>query len=114
MGARSCGAITSAAWHDVGSTLRPSTSVDTMPGGGRTQGALHLRPQTSGIGEFDCTKHHWYSPQGLSEELRLAEPSENGSWAWTMRKSQDHTGYGDSGHVDHENVQVTCVSGDTP
>lgn len=112
--ARSCSAIAGASWPDASATCRPSTSVAPMPVGGRTHGALHLRPSTTGVPGFDSTKHGWYSPQGMAEEFRLAEPAETGSWAWSMRKAQDHIGYGESGHVDINNVQITAVSGDTP
>eukprot|EP00933_Yihiella_yeosuensis_P028778 TRINITY_DN22596_c0_g1_i1.p1 TRINITY_DN22596_c0_g1~~TRINITY_DN22596_c0_g1_i1.p1 ORF type:complete len:324 (-),score=55.10 TRINITY_DN22596_c0_g1_i1:70-1041(-) len=108
--------MTSGSWGDVGATLRPSTSqvVETIrcPGGGRTQGALDLRPQTSAV--YDSAKHGWQHPIAQAESRRLANPAESGSWKWMMRKARDHIGYGDDGMVNWGDVQTTAISGDGP
>lgn len=103
------------AWGNMSASVRPSTTIAApCTGGGRTQGAKHLRPHTTGLGDYDASKHGWYDPRGQDERVRLTEPSEPGSWAWTMRKARDHVGYGDDGVVNWGDVQCSAVSGDTP
>eukprot|EP00928_Gymnodinium_smaydae_P064101 TRINITY_DN47517_c0_g1_i1.p2 TRINITY_DN47517_c0_g1~~TRINITY_DN47517_c0_g1_i1.p2 ORF type:complete len:338 (+),score=51.41 TRINITY_DN47517_c0_g1_i1:200-1213(+) len=122
-------------------TIRASTSHGAIPAGGRTQGAKHYlqpnsvaghpaagdRPRSSarhagGEGFRYCSdsraynhaRFGWHDPRGQAEAARLAEPSEPGSWAWTMRKARDHVGYGDDGVVNQGDVQITAISGDGP
>jgi hypothetical protein len=105
-------------WPDLQSSLRPNTvAVERVPGGGRTQGARSMRPMTEGsmsYAEFDPAKHGWHDPRGQMEQTRLCDPSQGRSWAWTMRKARDHTGYGIEGMPTHGDIQGTAVSGDGP
>lgn len=102
---------------ELHSTLRPSTvAVERCPGGGRTQGARTMRPMTEGAvsyATYNPEKHGWHDPRGQLESTRLNEPSCGKSWAWTMRKAQDHIGYG-NGPVGWGDIQGTAVSGDNP
>jgi len=116
----------------------------SAPAGGRTQGARELRPkktrdyndltatgdrpgkmpqwETGAEGfrycadnrSYNAARHGWHHPLGQAESLRLADPSQSGSWRWTMTKARDHNGYGDDGQVEKRDVQVTAVSGDGP
>jgi len=104
-------------WSDLTSSIRPSTvAVERCPGGGRTQGARTMRPMTEGAmayGDYNPAHHGWHDPRGQMEQTRLADCGPN-SWAWTMRKARDHTGFGDDGMVSWGDVQGTAVSGDGP
>lgn len=118
-------AVTRGLWADVTADLRPSTVATlTVPGGGLTQGA-HLtvtRPHTIGstpdqqrlADSYDISRHGWYTPEGQAEMHRLGRPSEEGSWAWTMRKSGDHNGYSLDGGVRKGDIQISACSGDGP
>lgn len=107
--------MTSGTWSELSSTLRPSTTTNArIPGGGRTQGALSMRPNTVDAGAYDETKHGWHDPRAQAEYARLGVPAEPRSWAWMMRKARDHVGYGDDGVVNWGDIQVTAVSGDGP
>lgn len=103
---------------DLHSTLRPSTvAIERCAGGGRTQGARTMRPMTEGAipySAFSSQSHGWHDPRGQMEATRLNDPSQEKSWAWTMRKARDHIGYGDDGCVNWGDVQGTAISGDNP
>jgi len=103
---------------DLHSTLRPSTvAVERCAGGGRTQGARTMRPMTEGAipyATYSSQHHGWHDPRGQMEATRLNDPSQEKSWAWTMRKANNHIGYGDDGYVTRGDIQGTAVSGDNP
>jgi len=103
--------------ESLSGSIRPCTvAVERSPGGGRTQGARTMRPMTEGAvayDGYDSRKHGWHDPRGQLEHARLTDPTQEGSsWAWTMRKARDHTGY--EGTVSTGDTQVTAVSGNGP
>lgn len=87
---------------------------DVFPAGGLSQGVKILPPEDA---TFDATKHGWYHPRARSKQdyLREAEGPDprNRSWAWDIRKSKDHIGYGD-GTIGYGDVQESAISGNTP
>eukprot|EP00413_Alexandrium_margalefii_P001971 CAMPEP_0204524834 /NCGR_PEP_ID=MMETSP0661-20131031/7583_1 /ASSEMBLY_ACC=CAM_ASM_000606 /TAXON_ID=109239 /ORGANISM="Alexandrium margalefi, Strain AMGDE01CS-322" /LENGTH=237 /DNA_ID=CAMNT_0051530601 /DNA_START=1 /DNA_END=714 /DNA_ORIENTATION=- len=85
-----------------GGTMRMSRSAGALEGGGLD-------------GAYDSSKHSWAHPLARAEQKRLASSRhEPGSWAWSMFKARNHTGYGVDGMVDRRDVQSTAVSGDGP
>lgn len=108
----------SGSWSELKSTLRPNTvALERCPGGGRTQGARSMRPMSEGgtdNSSYNPEKHGWHDPRGQMEQQRLNDPSQKGSWAWTMRKARDHIGYGADGIVGWGDTQGTAISGDGP
>lgn len=63
---------------------------------------------------YNPEKHGWHDPRGQMETMRLNDPPQSRSWAWTMRKSCDHLGYGEKGMIGWGDIQCTAVSGDGP
>ena len=109
-------AMTTGAWGDLTSTLRPGTAAPMGPtAGGKTQGARDRRPSSVGnLGKYEADKHGWYHPLGQAETRRLKDMDQEGSYVWIMQKSNIHTGYGPDGRVNRNDVQITAVSGNGP
>lgn len=66
-----------------------------------------------GYSTYNPEKHGWHDPRGQMEHTRLCDPPQGRSWAWDMRKSRNHIGYG-NGMIEWGDVQCTAVSGDGP
>jgi len=87
-----------------------------LPHGGKNQGAKnpeeHIRHEGN-IKEYDISRHGWYHPKAKAWQNMLRFDGPNRSWAWDIRKSKDHIGYGD-GTIGYGDVQESAISQDCP
>lgn len=84
-----------------------------MPHGGRMQGARRPDQREFGIKDYDGCRHGWYHPKANAWQKMLRFDGGNRSWAWDIRKSKDHIGYGD-GTIGFGDVQESAISRESP
>lgn len=85
-----------------------------LPHGGKAQGAKIPDDRLAGsIKEYDGCRHGWYHPKANDWQRMLRFDGGNRSWAWDIRKSRDHIGYGD-GTIGYGDVQESAISQECP